>query len=266
MIRARRVTHTIGGTDVLHEASLYASGNEIVGLIGPNGSGKSTLLRTLQGALRPRSGSVEIDGDALHSFTPRRRAQRIAVISQDPPDEHPVNALEWVMMGRFPHLGSFQRPSESDHAVVADAMEMVGVAHLAERRIERLSGGERQRILIARAIAQGADHVLMDEPTNHLDVRYQHELLRLLQSIQVVGVVVLHDLNLAARYCDRLVLIDQGHTIATGAPEDVLQEETIREVFAVEAERVRAADGALQLLLRAPQQHVRGERSYFTAV
>lgn len=143
-----------------------------------------------------------------------------------------------VLLGRLPHLRSFARTGHDDHVAAADALQRVGAEHLARRPFSGLSGGERQRVLIARAVAQQGTHLLLDEPTNHLDIRYQHEVLDLMRRLGVTTVVVLHDLNLAARYCDRLVLLDHGRVAGTGTPQEVLEPELIRHVYGIDAQRV----------------------------
>lgn len=252
MIEARDLHHSYGGGPVLSGAQLVADAGAVVGLIGPNGSGKTTLLRALSGSLTFDRGSVLLDGAALGSLTPREIARRIAVVVQETSGDLPLSVADTVLLGRLPHRGLFAGRSRTDEAIAAAALDRVGVGHLAARNLGELSGGERQRVLIARALTQQADHLLMDEPTNHLDVRYQHEVLALVRELGVTAVVVLHDLNLAARYCDRLLLLDRGRVRAMGETGDVLDLDTIPDVYGLQVDHVRAGDGVRQLLFRHP--------------
>lgn len=247
MITASGLTYAYGDTTVVRDVSLSSLAGGVVGLIGPNGSGKTTVLRMLHGALRPRSGSVSIDGVPLAGMSARDLARVLAVVVQDEQSDTSMTVGEMVLMGRIPHLPSFARTGDDDHLSAARALEQVGADHLGGRVFTSLSGGERQRVLIARAIAQQGAHLLLDEPTNHLDIRYQHDVLRLIRRLGTTTVVVLHDLNLAARYCDRLVLLDEGAVAADGTPRDVLRSDLIRRVYGIGATPIDA-EGSLHLL------------------
>ncbi|WP_196152540.1 ABC transporter ATP-binding protein [Nocardia bovistercoris] len=247
MIAVESVSFGYGGAVVLDGVGLVAESGDTVGLIGPNGSGKSTVLRLIYRALRPHDGTVAIDGRPVRGLRGRALAARLAVVVQESPAETPVTVAETVLLGRAPWAGAVRGYTREDRVRAAAALERVGARHLADRGFAELSGGERQRVLIARALAQCADHVLLDEPTNHLDVRYQHELLALVRGLDATSIVVLHDLNLAARYCDRLVLLDRGRVVAAGSVEDVLTPELLEPVYQVTVRRVEAF-GAVQLL------------------
>ena len=253
MLEARGVSYAYGNNQVLREADVQAQDGEIVGLIGPNGSGKTTLLRTLYGSLEPHAGQVVLDDTPLSSLRRPELARRIAVVVQESSGEMPLTVADTVMLGRTPHLATFQRSSNDDMDIVAQSLERVGVSHLAQRSFNGLSGGERQRVLIARALAQQAEYLLMDEPTNHLDIHFQHEVLHLVRGLGVTTVVVMHDLNLAARYCDRLLLLDEGRPRAQGRPQEVLDPSVLEQVYRIGIESVTAQDGELQLLFRHTQ-------------
>ncbi|GAA0934269.1 ABC transporter ATP-binding protein [Pseudonocardia zijingensis] len=247
MISAHDISFSYGETLVLSDAALVARSGETVGLIGPNGSGKTTLLRVLHGAIRPETATISLDGTPLREFSGRQLARRIAVVAQENPSEIPMTVADMVLLGRSPLQTSFQRYTAADHRAAAAALRRVGARGLADREFRSLSGGERQRVLIARALAQEADHLLLDEPTNHLDVRYQHEVLGLVRALDLTTVVVLHDLNLAARYCDRLVLLHRGKVVAAGDPGEVLTPEVLEPVYDVAVRRFVEL-GAVQLV------------------
>ncbi|WP_019182128.1 ABC transporter ATP-binding protein [Microbacterium yannicii] len=256
MISARGISHSYDGAAVLRDVTLTASDGEVVGLIGPNGSGKTTLLRALYRALVPDGGAVSVDERPISGFRPRELARTVAVVTQESPGELPLSVTDAVLLGRGPHLGSLRRQTAGDIEIAADALRRVGAAHLAARDVSELSGGERQRVLIARALAQQASHLLMDEPTNHLDIHFQHEILQLVRELGVTTVIVLHDLNLAARYCDRLVLLDRGRVMAAGSVDEVLDPAVLEPVYGIRIDVVQAGDGTRQLLFRAPTHRV----------
>ncbi|MFP4634521.1 MAG: ABC transporter ATP-binding protein [Nitriliruptoraceae bacterium] len=247
MIDAHGVGFAYGKSPVLAGIELHVDPGEVVGIIGPNGCGKTTLLRILYRSLEPTRGAVTVDDTPLTAIGPRQLSKRMSVVVQEAGGDLPLTVAEMVLLGRTPHRTSFQPTTIEDHRVAAAALRQVGLRELAHRPFANLSGGERQRVLIARAIAQQADHLLLDEPTNHLDIRYQHEVLQLVRTLPVTTVVVLHDLNLAARYCDRLILLDQGKITASGSTDDVLRPEVLEPVYGI---RVRTVvdQGLLQLI------------------
>lgn len=237
MITGTHLSYAYGTQRVVDDISLATISGRVVGLIGPNGSGKTTLLRLLHGALKPAAGVVTIDDAPLNRLSPREIARQLAVVVQEADAETSITVGEMVLLGRTPYAKPFARLKPSDHQVAADALYRVGVAHLGQRTFASLSGGERQRVLIARALAQQAKHLLLDEPTNHLDIRYQHETLALVRELGVTTLVVLHDLNLAAQYCDALIMLDHGRVASSGTPDEVLQPELIHRVYGIAAQR-----------------------------
>lgn len=252
MIAAEGVSYSYGPNAVLADAGLTAHPGEVIGLIGPNGSGKTTFLRTLYRSLTPDAGSIRLDGEPIADFGHAEMATRMSVVIQESDGEMPMTVAETVLLGRSPHLSTFQRHSTEDYQIAAAALARVGTRHLADRVFAGLSGGEKQRVLIARALAQQADHILLDEPTNHLDIRYQHEVLQLVRELGVTTVVVLHDLNLAARYCDHVVLLDSGRVSASGTPDEVFHPHILEPVYKIGVQRVHGDDvsgrGGVQLL------------------
>ncbi|WP_431966109.1 ABC transporter ATP-binding protein [Nocardia sp. bgisy134] len=248
MITLHDIGFSYGGTVVLDGVGLLAESGDTVGLIGPNGSGKSTLLRLIYRALRPTAGVITIDDTSVTALRGRALAERLAVVTQESPSDTPMTVTESVLLGRAPWASAVQGISRADRITAAAALERVGARHLAARPFAQLSGGERQRVLIARALAQQADHLLLDEPTNHLDIGYQHELLGLVRDLPgTTTIVVLHDLNLAARYCDRLILLHHGRVRAAGTVDEVLLPEVLEPVYGVAVQRADAF-GAPQLL------------------
>ncbi|SDG36519.1 iron complex transport system ATP-binding protein [Lentzea fradiae] len=227
---------------IVEDITLHAS-DEVVGIVGPNGSGKSTTLRCVYRALTPDSGAVLVDGRNVAGR--KDLARELSALTQESQVEFDFTVAEVVEMGRLPHARSPSR----DRALVADALATVDVTHLASRSFLSLSGGERQRVLIARAIAQQPRVLVLDEPTNHLDIRHQLDVLALVRRLGVTVLTVLHDLNLAASYCDRLYVLDEGRLVASGTPAEVLVPELLAQVFHITAHIVRhPTSGAPQLL------------------
>jgi iron complex transport system ATP-binding protein len=237
-LEAAAVSFAYGDRTVLRAVNVAVAPGEIVGVIGPNGSGKTTLVRLLSGVIAPAAGAVRLDGTPLATLRRREVARRLAVVPQDPVLEFPFTALEVVLMGRAPHLGALGFPGARDLAVARDAMACLDVGALEGRPLDRVSGGERQRVLLARALAQEPQVLLLDEPTTHLDLRHQagmHDVVHALARDRGVAVVsVLHDLNLAALYCDRLVLLADGEVARAGTAADVLTADVLRAAFATD--------------------------------
>ena len=226
---------------------------ECVGIIGPNGSGKSTLLRLLGGLLEPDAGSVTLEGEPLARLTPRERARRTAVVLPEAPLLFNFSVLEVVLMGRAPHLGLWGLEGKADYAVAHRALEDVGLGSLGERPVHDLSSGERQRVMIARALAQEPRLLLLDEPTAFLDLKHGlaiHEILFDLRRERGLTVVVVsHDLNLAARHADRLVLLQHGRIVADGPPEAVLTPELLSPVYETAVTVLRDPDTGAPLVI-----------------
>jgi len=240
--------------EILHGVTLGAAAGEVVGIVGPNGSGKSTTLRCVYRALRPSGGAVLLGGRDLADLPLRESARRLAALTQDSHVEFDFTVTEVVAMGRLPHQGTFDRDTERDRGIVARTLAQVDGAHLAGRSFRTLSGGERQRVLIARALAQEPGVLVLDEPTNHLDIKHQLDVLALVRGVGLTALTVLHDLNLAAAYCDRIHVLDGGRVVASGKPVDVLVPELILAVFGVRAHLVaHPTSGVPQLLFEHPE-------------
>ena len=229
-----------GARPVVDGVSLSVSRGAIVGLLGPNGSGKTTLLRLLSGTLIPDRGRVLLDGQAIAGMSRRDLARRIAVVPQETHSAFDYSALEIVMMGRYPHLGAFELEGASDLAIARRAMADTGTASFEDRRFAALSGGEKQRVVIAGALAQASDVLLLDEPTASLDLGFQLEIAALLSRLNrdrgTTMVVSTHDLNLAAALCAELVLLKEGRVIAQGPTDNVLTPAHVRDLYGVIAD------------------------------
>ncbi len=255
MIHVEQLSVARGGRIVLHGADLLADQGEVVGVVGPNGSGKTTLLLALNRALRASEGTVVIDGDDLAGLPRREIARRVAVVAQDSDASLPLRVRDAVGLGRLASRSLFSYGNAADRSLIHDALAQVQALDLADRLVTQLSGGERQRILVARAIAQQASHLLLDEPTNHLDLHHQFSLLSLVTSLNCTVVMVLHDLNLAARYCQRLILVHQGRIVATGTPQEVLTPQVLEPIYQIGVSSFEL-DGRRQLVF-APQAEQR---------
>jgi iron complex transport system ATP-binding protein len=221
---------------ILDDVDLTAPAGLVTGLLGPNGSGKSTLLHALAGTGAPGAGVVRLAGVDLTAVPQRERARTLAVMEQSSDTDTDLRVGDVVALGRLPHRGRLAPAGPQDVAACAAALAAVGLSGTEDRRWRTLSGGERQRVHVARVLAQEPGLLLLDEPTNHLDVQHQHALLDLLARTGLTVVVVLHDLALAGRYCDRLLVLRDGRTHAAGTPAEVLTTRTLRAVFGVDAE------------------------------
>ena len=237
-LSARAVTLGYGGEPVVRELSTEVPDSQITVIVGANASGKSTLLRGMARLLRPSSGTVLLDGRSIASIPSRQVARTLGLLPQNPVTPEGVGVVDLVGRGRHPHQGALRRWSRGDEEAVAEALELTDTLDLADRLVDELSGGQRQRVWIAMALAQQTDLLLLDEPTTYLDVAHQVEVLDLLVELNEVRgttiVMVLHDLNLAARYADHLVAMRDGQVVAAGPPAAVITEDCVREVFGME--------------------------------
>lgn len=241
ILRGDNLTFSYGETTVLTDVSLSLASGELVMLVGPNGSGKSTLLKLLSGFLRPVSGTVSLDGVPLAEYSWRERAARQAFLSQDNTPSLEFTVREIVMLGRNPHLGVFSSPGAEDEAAVDRALEAMELTGLADRPATRLSGGERQRTMLAAVLAQQSECLLLDEPTSALDVRHALALVEHLRGLRGrCGILmVTHDLGLALRYADRVVLLKEGAVVASGAPDETMNEENLSFAYCCSAAVLR---------------------------
>lgn len=244
MLEARDIVTTRGARRILDGASAIARSGEVVGLIGPNGAGKTTLVKIMAGLERPESGSVLIDGQHLARLKRREAARRISYLAQGAICHWPLTTERLVALGRLPHLGPWDRPSPADLAAIDEAMAETDVGHLRDRIVTTLSGGERARVMLARALAGQPDVLLADEPASGLDPGHQLQIMGLFRALARRGqgvLVVLHDLTLAARFCDRLILLHDGKVAAEGEPGVVLAPDNLARIYGIRA--LYGADG-----------------------
>jgi len=224
----------------LDDVSVTVERGSLTGLLGPNGCGKTTLLNLLSGVLQPAHGQVSLNGISLAGRSRRDIARHLAVVPQETHPAFDYTVMEMVLMGRHPHLGTFELEGPSDLALARDALAATGTDHLAGRAYMTLSGGEKQRVVIASALTQSPEVLLLDEPTASLDLGYQLEIAALLRRLNrdrgVTMVLATHDLNLAASLCDRLILMRDGRVVAQGATRDVLTASSIRRIYDVDAD------------------------------
>ncbi|UFN42714.1 ABC transporter ATP-binding protein [Nocardioides okcheonensis] len=237
-LEARGLTLGYADTAVVDDLDLAVPPGEVTVIVGANACGKSTLLRGLARLLKPRGGSVLLDGEVLHRLPTRRVARTLGLLPQNPIAPEGVTVSDLVGRGRHPHHGPFGRWTAADEQAVAEALVLTDTLELADRVVDELSGGQRQRVWIAMALAQGTDLLLLDEPTTYLDVAHQVEMLDLLADLNArrgtTIVMVLHDLNLAARYADHLVALRHGRVVASGTPAEVVTEDVVRTVFGLD--------------------------------
>ena len=234
-IRTDNLTWKIGRKTILDGVSFEAQPGQMLGLLGPNGSGKTSLLRLLAGLKQPHSGSVTLEGQNIKSIGRRVMAQRVAFVEQHATTNSNLKVIDVVKLGRFPHRSMFSGWSKVDDDAVAQALDRAGMTDKRNDRWQSLSGGEKQRAHIARALAQSPKELILDEPTNHLDIQHQISLMRLVSGLPMTSIIALHDLNHAAMFCDRLLIMQRGKIVASGTPEEILTQDLLRDVFSVDA-------------------------------
>lgn len=252
MIRADNVTVVAGGHVLLDDVSFEAPTGSVTGIVGPNGSGKTTLLRTLVRATLTAAGRITVDGQDIRTRSRRWIARRVAEVGQRPDPDPSLSVVDEVALGGLSERGVLRTGGAGFDQAVAAALEAVGLTHRASARLATLSGGELQRVVLARALAQGAGHVLLDEPTNHLDIRHRLEIVGLLRHIAPTVVIVLHDLELAALVCDHVVVLHAGRVAGAGAPRDLLRPELLDTVYDVRTRVFAGSDGLVHFSFSLP--------------
>ena len=247
-IQTDNIQVSFGSKTILQDISLAIQDNEFVGIIGPNGSGKSTFLKCLSRVLQPNGGKIFFDGTEMSSLSHRDTALKMAVVAQHSTVNFDFSVLEMVLMGRSPYKGLLDRDQLDDYEIARHALAQVGLSDFESRNFNTLSGGEQQRVILARALAQRTECLVLDEPTNHLDIKYQLELMTIVKRLDATVVSAIHDLNLAAIYCDRIIALKDGHIVCSGTPQDVLSSDTIRHIYGVSAMVQTLPDGRLNII------------------
>lgn len=232
-IIAEAVKMAFGSKQILKGIDFSLHNKEFVGIIGPNGSGKSTFLKCVYRVQRPTSGIIKFNGKNLDELSYRESALELAVVAQHNNYSFDFSVLEVVLMGRSPHKKLLERDNLADYKIAREALAKVGLAGFEERSFATLSGGEKQRVILARALTQQTECLVLDEPTNHLDIKYQLQIMDIVKALNLTVVAAVHDLNIAAMYCDRLVAIKNGQVVGMGTPRALLTEQFIYDVYDV---------------------------------
>ncbi len=235
-LRAEDITVSILGKDIVRQMNLLVEDGCFCGLIGPNGSGKTTFLKAVYRVLKARKGIIFLDNRPLQKYTGRQLAREMAVVGQFNQMNFSYSVMDIVLMGRTPHLSLLEREKEEDRVLAREALEKVGMEAYGERDYQSLSGGEKQRVILARALTQHPRLLVLDEPTNHLDIRYQLEVLSLIRELRISVLTALHDLNLAAEYCDYIYMMKEGQVAAGGTPWEVITRENVQKVFEIDCD------------------------------
>lgn len=235
-LEIENINFSAAGKKILDDICLQVNNGEFVGVIGPNGSGKSTLLKSVYRIIKPESGNIKFDGRNLKDMTAKETASFLAVVGQFNTVNFDITVMEVVLMGRTPHKKQWEFENHLDRNIAVKALRQVGLEVAAKRSFNSLSGGEKQRVILARALAQEPQFLILDEPTNHLDIRYQLQLLSIVKSLKIGSLAALHDLSLAAMFCARIYVLDQGRIIAEGCPNEVLTPQLLKKVYGVDCQ------------------------------
>lgn len=235
-LQIENVNFSLDEKQIIEDMNLHVTEGEFVGIIGPNGSGKSTLLKNIYRALKPDSGVVFLDGDNINKMNSKMAAKKIGVVGQENVVPFDFKVEEIIAMGRSPYKGFFDGDSKKDKEIIANAIHQIGMSDMEKRNFSNLSGGEKQRVLLGRVLAQQTELLVLDEPTNHLDIQHQLQIFDLIKGLGVTVLSAIHDLNLAAIYCDRLYVVKDGRMLMAGTTEEVLRPECIYEIYGVRSD------------------------------
>ena len=235
-IKSENINVTLEKNNILKGINIEVDNKEVVGIIGPNGSGKSTLLKCIYRVLKPNDGAILLDNVDIKEMSVKESSKRLAVLSQHNNYNFDFTVKDIVLMGRSPHKKFMERDNEEDYDIVNEALKKVDMFEFKDRSFQSLSGGEQQRVILARALAQQPKCLILDEPTNHLDIKYQLQLMRIVKNLNIEVIAAIHDLNIAAMYCDKIYVLKDGEIIKYGKPKDVLTKEIIKDVYEVDAE------------------------------
>lgn len=237
-VEVKKLSHSYDTTLILKDVSLKVNKGDFAGIVGPNGSGKTTLVKNIMRTLTPDKDTVFLSGEDVRSLSTKNLAKVLGAVPQTNVIEYDFSAHDIVLMGRAPHIGRFKRESENDYKIVEAAMRKTDTWHFKDRSVKELSGGERQRVIIARALAQEPDVLVLDEPVTHLDIKHQIGLMELTKDLcqekGITVIAILHDLNFAISYCDHVMLVHDGEVIKSGKPINILTEENIKSVYDID--------------------------------
>ena len=233
-LETKGITYSIDGKIIIDGIDISVKEGELVGIVGPNGCGKSTLLKNIYKVFTPDSGAAFIDGEDLSKLSNRKTAKKMSVMQQENIVDFDMTVYDMVMLGRFAHQKLFSGSSEEDRIIVNEYIKEVGLSGYENRHFLSLSGGEKQRTLLARALSQKASLILLDEPTNHLDIGYQYQIMNILKRQRLTILCCVHDLNIAAAYCDRIILMKNKKIFDVGSPKEMLTRENIRALFDID--------------------------------
>lgn len=248
IIDIKNLDVVLGKKPILNNISLEFEHEKFTGIIGPNGSGKSTLLKCIYRVLKPNSGAIYLDGNALERYTIKETAQKQAVLAQHNYTNFDFEVIDVVLMGRSPYKKVMESDNVEDYNIAYESLRLVGMEHYAHQSFNILSGGEQQRVMLARALTQQTECLILDEPTNHLDIKYQIQLLNIVKNRGKTVVAALHDLNIAALYCDKLVAMKNGEILKIGSPDEVLTTAFIYQMYEVKADVLKRKDGRLLIV------------------
>ena len=237
-IKTENVNVVLEDNNILKDINIEVDNKEVVGIIGPNGSGKSTLLKCIYRVLKPSNGIVKFDYADIKNISVKESSKKLAVLSQHNNYNFDFTVKEIVLMGRSPHKKFMERDNKEDYDIVNDALKKVDMMNFKDRNFQSLSGGEQQRVILARALAQQPKCLILDEPTNHLDIKYQLQLMRIVKSLNIEVIAAIHDLNIAAMYCDKIYVLKDGKIVQYGTPKEILTPQLIKNVYEVDAKLI----------------------------
>ena len=221
-IKTENINVVIDNNNILKDINIEVDNKEVIGIIGPNGSGKSTLLKCIYRLLKPNAGLVKFDDVDIKNISIKESSKKVAVLSQHNNYDFDFTVKDIVLMGRSPHKKFMERDNKNDYDLVNDALRKVDMINFKDRSFQSLSGGEQQRVILARALAQQPKCLILDEPTNHLDIKYQLQLMRIVKSLNIEVIAAIHDLNIAAMYCDKIYVLKDGKIVQYGTPKEIL--------------------------------------------
>lgn len=235
-IKTENINVTLEKNNILKDINIEVDNKEVVGIIGPNGSGKSTLLKCIYRVLKPSDGVIKIDNINMNSISVKESSKKLSVLSQHNDYNFDFTVKEIVLMGRAPYKKFMERDNKEDYDILNDALKKVDMIEFKDRSFKSLSGGEQQRVILARALVQQPKCLILDEPTNHLDIKYQLQLMRIVKGLNVEVIAAIHDLNIAAMYCDKIYVLKNGEIIKFGKTKEVLTKKLIKDVYEVDAD------------------------------